>query len=147
MRIWHSQLRKPLEPIHEGPHDRRTRVLSDALTHEDQKREQILLRHGACGASGRLETWLPIVPDHELREALRSMRFQPDMTADEVFVRKPGIDQQFIGFLRQPADPTPAPRVHESFGGLLEDPEAHTAQLEWSGREYQTEGRPPMPQN
>ncbi|MCA9108537.1 MAG: hypothetical protein KDA52_01200 [Planctomycetaceae bacterium] len=143
MRRSHQQLREVLERPRSRSGDTRTQLILEALRRDEHELQIALARHGAEGQAALLDTWLQYVPDDEIQQTLNSIDFTPEMTADEVVVRKLEFDRSIKDLLRVLAEQTAVPCVQEFFTALLENLESRMVQRAWSVREYQAGAEPP----
>jgi hypothetical protein len=142
LRRSHQQLRDALEEPRCRSGDAWTRQMLEALRREEQELQIVLARYGAEGEDSVLNTWLQYVPDDELRSVQTAIEFTPDMSAEDVVVRKLAYDQALLDLLRQLCEETSVPRVQEFFCSLRDNVESRTARQVWSVREF-PEGAPP----
>jgi hypothetical protein len=142
LRRSHQQLRDALEEPRSRSDDSRTRLMLEALRREEQQLQIALARYDGQGQEALLNTWLQYVPDEELRQVQEAIEFTPDMTAEEVVMRKVEYDQALLELLHQLCEETSVPRVQEFFCDLRNNVESRTAAQVWSVREFQ-DGDPP----
>jgi hypothetical protein len=143
LRRSHQQLRDALEQHRSRSQDSRTRLMLEALRREEQQLQIALARYDAQGQEALLDTWLQYVPDEELRQAQEAIEFTPDMTAEEVVVRKLTYDQALLDLLGQLCAETSVPRVQEFFCNLRDNVESRTAGQVWSVRDFEKGEDPP----
>lgn len=145
LRQSHQKLRDAIEKPRSRSEDSRTRLMLEALRREEQQLQIALAKYedDTQGRESLLDTWLQFVPDEELRQVQETIEFSPDMSAEDVVLRKLAYDQALLGLLRQLCEETSVPRVQEFFCALRDNVESRIAGEVWSVREFQDGGEPP----
>ena len=142
----HQQLRQNLKDAMSQPRDSRTKEIVDTLNREEQDLQRTLAE---CGAESQdsplLDVWLQYIPDESLHDALTSVEFSSDLSADEVVVRKLQFDQALVTLLDQLAQTANPPSVKEFFELLSEHIATRATEQAWNVREYQADAEPPRP--
>ena len=147
LRHSHQQLRDALEEPRSRSADTWTQQMLEALRQEEQELQLVLARYGAEGEESVLNTWLQYVSDDALRSVQTAIEFAPEMTAEDVVVRKLEYDQTLLDLLHHLCEETSVPRVQEFFCSLRDNVESRTARQVWSVREFQDGATPPAPQS
>lgn len=143
IRRCHQQLRDALDTPGNRAKDSRTQLILDSLRREEQELQLLLGRYGAQGEESLLNTWLQYVPDDDLAQIVASIEFGPELTAEEVVIRKLEFDNALIDLLETLSEETSAPRIREFFRSLVENAESRRSRQVWRIREYQGNGDPP----
>lgn len=144
LRQSHQQLRDALEEPRSRSDNGWTRRMLEALRDEEQDLQITLARYGSDGDHAVLNTWLQYVPDEALSRVQSAIEFTPQMTAEDVVVRKLAYDQALLDLLRHLCEETSVPSVQEFFCSLRDNVESRTSRQVWSVREFQEGPQPPV---
>ena len=145
IRRCHQRLRDALDTPGNRARDHRTQEMLDALRREEQELQLLLGRYGAQGEESLLDTWLQYVPDDDVSQIASSIEFGPELTPEDVVIRKLEFDNALIDLLETLAEETSAPRVREFFRTMVENARSRRSRRVWSIREFQADGSPPPP--
>lgn len=145
LRESHQQLRIALERPRSRTDDARTRLMLEELRREELDLQIILTRYEEESSEALLDTWLQYVPDQEVIDALNTMKFSPEMSADEVVAQKVKFDEAMLDLLKQLREQTAAPRIQSFFNTLFEYLKSRVSQSVWAIREFQADSEPPAP--
>ena len=142
----HQRLRDALEEPRPYTTDSRARLILEFLRREEQELQMslgALLRRDESAEI--LDTWLQYIHDAELFQTLDAIKFQQEMSADEIAARKQEFDRELIILLRQLRETTALSRVREFFAGLEGEIDSRIKRTSWKLREYQGDEQPPQP--
>lgn len=140
LRDCHRSLREWLEQSRIRINNAAVAQMTQSLREDEHQLQLALSRIGADSDPAILDTWLQFSPDESLKQALNDVRFDCDMTIDDIVNRKQNFDRAMLNAYRQMQTVSAAPRVQALFDQLIEYSESRIQKQSWAIRDPELSG-------